>query len=96
LREFTNKDWHYHDLRKCARLCWTHQGVDFLVAERMLNHKLSKEVEPYVDKADGPRLKALVAHCYWLLTQNALCFVLNPSSAANDNNLSDNFSGDVA
>ena len=96
LRDFTSKAWHYHDLRKCARQAWISQGVDFLVAERMLNHKLNKQVEAYVDKADGPRFNALVDHCNWLISQNPVCFVLNPNSAANDNNLNDDFSGDVA
>ena len=96
LREFTHKAWHYHDLRKCARQAWISQGVDFLVAERMLNHKLNKQVEAYVDKADGPRFKALVEHCDWLLSQSPLCFVLNPSSAANDEGVIDKRSGDVA
>ena len=41
-------DWTAHDLRKCARSCWADLGVDYMVAERLLNHALSKLDQAYI------------------------------------------------
>lgn len=73
---FSVGEWHSHDLRKCARICWEEQGVDGLVAERMLNHELGKTTRAYTGKAYDLRLKALVGHCDWLVKQKENCFLL--------------------
>ncbi|WP_412497271.1 tyrosine-type recombinase/integrase [Vibrio fluvialis] len=41
-------EWTAHDLRKCARSCWADLGVDYMVAERLLNHALSKLDQAYI------------------------------------------------
>ena len=40
--------WTAHDLRKLARSCWADLGVDYMVAERLLNHALSKLDQAYI------------------------------------------------
>ena len=67
--------WSSHDLRKAARNCWTMQGVDYFVGEKMLNHSLSKVSETYTnDDVHERRLEALVKHVSWLQGQYAECF----------------------
>lgn len=85
IHDFSGGEWHSHDLRKCARICWEEQGVDGLVAERMLNHELGKTTRAYTGKAFELRLQALVGHCEWLELQNKNCFILNPSSTQTGN-----------
>jgi integrase len=80
IQNFSSGEWHSHDLRKCARQCWEEQGVDGLVAERMLNHTLGKTTRAYTGNAYALRLEALKGHCTWLEAQNKNCFVLNPES----------------
>ncbi|WP_180944035.1 tyrosine-type recombinase/integrase [Vibrio parahaemolyticus] len=41
-------NWTAHDLRKCARSCWADLGVDYMVAEQLLNHALSKLDQAYI------------------------------------------------
>lgn len=80
IQAFSAGEWHSHDLRKCARQCWEEQGVDGLVAERMLNHTLGKTTRAYTGNAYALRLEALTEHCNWLEKQNKNCFILNPES----------------
>lgn len=40
--------WSAHDLRKAARTIWADQGVDYMVAEMLLNHALSKLDKTYI------------------------------------------------
>ena len=84
IQSFSSGEWHSHDLRKCARQCWEEQGVDGLVAERMLNHTLGKTTRAYTGNAYALRLDALKGHCSWLEKQNKKCFILNPSSTPNN------------
>jgi integrase len=81
---FSAGEWHSHDLRKCARQCWEEQGVDGLVAERMLNHTLGKTTRAYAGNAYTLRLDALKGHCTWLEAQNKKCFILNPEPTPNN------------
>ena len=78
MHKFSAGKWSSHDLRKCARQCWEEQGVDGLVAERMLNHTLGKTTRAYTGHAYNLRFAALKNHCQWLVKQNKNCFVLNP------------------
>ena len=80
LHAFSSGEWCSHDLRKCARICWEEQGVDGLVAERMLNHELGKTTRAYTGKAFDLRFSALKSHCLWLEEQKENCFILNPRS----------------
>jgi integrase len=80
IQGFSASEWHSHDLRKCARICWEENGVDGLVAERMLNHTLGKTTSAYTGKAYSQRKQALIEHTKWLSQQNKNCFILNPES----------------
>lgn len=40
--------WSSHDLRKLARACWQHLGVNYVVAELLLNHAMPGLTETYV------------------------------------------------
>lgn len=76
IHEFSGGEWSSHDLRKCARICWAEQGTDFMVGEKMLNHKLGKMAEAYLDTtAKTLRLEALVRHVDWLKSLKENCFL---------------------
>lgn len=84
IHEFSGGEWASHDLRKCARIAWAKQKVDFMVAERMLNHNLGKVAEAYLDTTvEDLRLAALENHCLWLKGNKNDCFILNPESTLN-------------
>ena len=77
INDFSGGEWLSHDLRKCARIAWAEQGTDFMVGEKMLNHKLNKIAEAYLDtKVKDLRLEALERHVQWLLSLNKNCFNL--------------------
>ncbi len=79
INEFSKGEWSAHDLRRCARSCWAKQKVDFMVAERMLNHSLGKVTEAYLNEDVAElSLVALKNHVNWLREQNIYCFFLNP------------------
>lgn len=48
VKSVSQGEWTAHDLRKCARSCWADLGVDYMVAERLLNHALSKLDQAYI------------------------------------------------
>lgn len=76
IHEFSGGEWTSHDLRKCARICWAEQGTDFMVGEKMLNHKLGKTAEAYLDTtAKELRLEALTRHVEWLKVLKKDCFL---------------------
>jgi len=82
-KHLSEGQWTSHDLRKCARICWAENGVDYMVAERMLNHELNKIAEAYLDtKVKTLHLEALQDHVQWLLKQNKNCFSLNLSTVS--------------
>lgn len=80
VHSFSAGEWSSHDLRKCARICWTNQGVDSMVAERLLNHGLGKVAEAYLDGMIDKRIEALTNHSTWLIKQNKNCYLLSPNS----------------
>lgn len=80
LHRFSAGEFKSHDMRKCARQCWEEQGVDGLVAERMLNHTLGKTTRAYTGEAYEQRKQALANHADWLEAQNNQCYQLNPVS----------------
>lgn len=41
-------NWTSHHLRKLARSCWADLGIDYHVAERLLNHTMSKLDQAYI------------------------------------------------
>ncbi|WP_136487855.1 site-specific integrase [Vibrio sp. H11] len=48
VKSISEGDWSAHDLRKLARSCWADLGVDYMVAERLLNHALSRLDQAYI------------------------------------------------
>lgn len=40
--------WTAHQLRKLARTCWADLGVDYMVAEQLLNHSMTKLDKAYI------------------------------------------------
>lgn len=86
IQVFSGGEWACHDLRRVARSCWKEQGVDFYVGETMLNHKVGKSAEAYMNSNGGIelRLGALQTHCEWLISLKNDCLKLNPTSALND------------
>lgn len=63
IRTLSNGQWTAHDLRKLARTCWADNGVDYMVAEMLLNHALSKLDQAYIHTyAEQQKRQALVAY----------------------------------
>ena len=53
--------WSSHDLRKLARACWQHLGVNYVVAELLLNHAMPGLTETYVQgDLSLPKRRALL------------------------------------
>lgn len=48
VRTVSRGNWTAHDLRKLARSCWADIGIDYMIAERLLNHALSKLDQAYI------------------------------------------------
>jgi len=48
VKSVSKGDWTAHDLRKLARTCWADLGVDYMVAEQLLNHSMTKLDKAYI------------------------------------------------
>jgi len=48
VRSVSLGQWTAHDLRKLARTCWADLGVDYMVAEQLLNHSMTKLDKAYI------------------------------------------------
>ncbi|MCC5855139.1 MAG: site-specific integrase [Idiomarina sp.] len=60
IRTLSQGHWSAHDLRKLARSWWADLGIDYLVAERLLNHAMTKLDRTYIHTAlDQQKLEAL-------------------------------------
>jgi integrase len=67
VREISQRQWKSHDLRKLARTVWADIGIDYLVAELMLNHSLGKVPSTYIKSTvDLQRREALERWHAWL------------------------------
>lgn len=67
VRSVGNGEWTAHDLRKLARTCWADLGVDYMVSERLLNHKLSKLDQAYIHTyVETQKRTALERYHNWL------------------------------
>lgn len=67
VRGLSNQEWSAHDLRKLARTCWADLGVDYMVSERLLNHKLSKLDQAYIHTyVETQKRQALEKYHQWL------------------------------
>ena len=67
VRTASKRKWSAHDLRKLARSVWATIGIDYWVAERLLNHK-QKGLDLVYIKADSITVKreALTQYHDWL------------------------------
>ncbi len=66
-RAMSQRQWKSHDLRKLARTVWADIGIDFLVGELMLNHRMGKIASTYIKTGiDKERRKGLEAWHAWL------------------------------
>lgn len=60
-------NWQAHDMRKLARTVWADLGVDYHIAERLLNHKLAKLDEVYIHTGlENGKREALEKYHNWL------------------------------
>ncbi len=48
VKQVSKGEWTAHDLRKLARSCWADLGIDYMVAEQMLNHSMTKLDQAYI------------------------------------------------
>lgn len=69
VRTASRRKWSAHDLRKLARSVWATIGIDYWVAERLLNHK-QKGLDLVYIKADSITVKreALTQYHDWLFS----------------------------
>lgn len=68
IRTVSGGQWTAHDLRKFARTCWMDLGVDYMVGELLLNHKMSKLDQAYLHThAEQQKRIALEKYHGWLL-----------------------------
>lgn len=59
-RKLGKGEWTSHDLRKLARTGWVELGVDYLIGEMLLNHKMGFSAETYINtSAENMKLDAL-------------------------------------
>lgn len=55
IREISGRAWSSHDLRKLMRDSLADIGIDYMVAERLINHSLGVTAETYLTKDDLAR-----------------------------------------
>lgn len=77
--------WSAHDLRKMARSAWAELGIDYWMAERLLNHKPKGLDAVYIKtEALSERLKAVNVYHDWLIKQGlTVCTVQALKKVAN-------------
>lgn len=67
VRAVSNKEWSAHDLRKVARTVWADLGVDYMVAETLLNHAKDKLDQAYIHThLEMKKKEALNTYHQWL------------------------------
>ncbi|MDP5207387.1 site-specific integrase [Alishewanella sp. SMS8] len=71
IRSVSRRQFSAHDLRKAARSAWAELGIDYWVAERLLNHKPKGLDLVYIGGADSLKVKreALERYHEWLFVQ---------------------------
>lgn len=60
IREISDRQWTSHDLRKVMRDSLADIGIDYMVAERLINHSLGTTAETYLSKDDMERRRDAV------------------------------------
>ncbi len=70
IRKVSCGEWRSHDLRKVARTQWADLGIDYHIAERLLNHKMSKLDQTYIHTStETAKREALEKYHEWLIGQ---------------------------
>jgi len=70
VRKVSKGNWRAHDVRKLARTEWADLGIDYHIAERLLNHKMSKLDQTYIHTStENAKRKALERYHEWLNEQ---------------------------
>lgn len=76
IRAVSKGEWSAHDLRKLARTVWADLGVDYLVAETLLNHAKGKLDQAYIHThMELQKLTALNTYHSWLKNCCRTCFI---------------------
>lgn len=67
IRAASGGQWSAHDLRKMARTCWADLGIDYMVSERLLNHKMTNLDQAYIHTyVEDQKRTALEKYHNWL------------------------------
>ncbi|HGV9307510.1 TPA: tyrosine-type recombinase/integrase [Vibrio fluvialis] len=75
IREVSKGEWSAHDLRKMARTIWADLGIDYLVAETLLNHAKGKLDQAYIHThIELQKSEALNTYHLWLKKCWRTCF----------------------
>jgi len=70
VRKVSDSNWRAHDVRKLARTEWADLGIDYHIAERLLNHKMSKLDQTYIHTStEKAKREALERYHEWLNEQ---------------------------
>jgi integrase len=87
VKQISNGEWTAHDLRKLARSCWADLGIDYMVAEQMLNHSMTKLDQAYIHTylADQKRSAIELWHGYITEISNPFAVRLNQDSTKTGN-----------
>lgn len=87
IREASKRKFSAHDIRKLARSVWATIGIDYWVAERLLNHK-QKGLDLVYINADSMAVKreALEQYHQWLLDSSKPCKALGMEKQKKDEN----------
>lgn len=76
IRVIANGQWTGHDLRKLARTVWVDIGIDYLVAETLLNHAKGKLEQAYIHThIELQKSEALKTYHSWLKNCWRDCFI---------------------
>jgi integrase len=73
-----DKQWSAHDIRKFARSFWMELGIDYMVAEMLLNHTLTKLDQAYIQTLAMPNCRAALELWTMWLVQHGLVPKLTP------------------
>ncbi|WP_213865708.1 tyrosine-type recombinase/integrase [Vibrio crassostreae] len=76
IRAIAKGSWTAHDLRKLARTVWADIGIDYLVAETLLNHAKGKLEQAYIHThIELQKSEALKTYHSWLKNCWRTCFI---------------------
>ena len=77
VKSVSKGEWTAHDLRKLARTVWADIGIDYLVAETLLNHAKGKLDQAYIHThIEFQKSEALNRYHLWL--KKSCCNCLSP------------------